>query len=448
MRKVTSLLAALCVLFLAFPDSAGAHASVIDASPAPGSTLSEIPSTFSITFDTEVDAYTVSAKLVNGTPIAPGGDITDLDRVTQNFGSVIEFSLPASATPPASGEVMLSWKAFSLDGHNMGGYIPYVVSATAASTTPSPDSTSSVAPTPDNTTPTTLAVSTTSESSTKNPTDWSLLKTLSRYLAVLLASFLFGAWFWSKQKVHKLLDRLIIVQWRALSSIATRVLAVVAGVTALIPLFSYTTTGSPDAQGYASILTSSSVFMWVLVAACAWYASSQPSTILLPVTLTALAVAMSSHAAGTFWMPVSVLFSVAHVAAVMLWVGPLIALGVLRFSFPPAKLPGFVLVYKDALLNFSSLATKAIAVLLISGIRQAIAISDGVPSGQWGKLLFTKVLLFLLVVAPLGAYHNLSLKRAATGESEVPALTKYLYVELGAVLLVMLLAARLAQTSI
>jgi len=188
--------------------------------------------------------------------------------------------------------------------------------------------------------------------------------------------------------------------------------------------------------------------MWVLVAAFAWYASAQPSTVLMPVALTALAVAMSSHAAGTFWMPVSVLFSVAHVVAVMLWVGPLIALGVLRFSFPPAKLPGFVLVYKDALLNFSSLATKAIAVLLISGIRQAIAISDGVPAGQWGKLLFTKVLLFLLIVAPLGAYHNRSLKSAATGGTETPSLTKYLYVELGALLLVMLLAARLAQTSI
>jgi putative copper export protein len=147
-------------------------------------------------------------------------------------------------------------------------------------------------------------------------------------------------------------------------------------------------------------------------------------------------------------MPVSVLFSAAHVTAVVLWVGPLLALGTLRFVFPPAKLPGFVMVYKDALLSFSSLATKAIAVLLISGVRQAIAISDGVPSGQWGKLLFVKVILFLVIVAPLGAHHNRTLKRAGTGESDPPALTTYLYVELGAVLLVMLLAARLAQTSI
>ena len=438
MRKVTSLLAALCVLFLAFPDSAGAHASVVDASPAPGSTLTALPTTFSITFDAEVDAYTVSAKIISGTPIAPGADIADLDRVTQNFGSVIEFSLPASATQPAPGEVMLSWKAFSLDGHNMGGYIPYVVSATALPTTPNPD----------NTTPTSLASSTTSESSKKNPTDWSLLKTLSRYLAVILASFLFGAWFWSKQKVHKLLDRLISVQWRALSSTATRILAVVSGVTATIPLLSYAATDAADSQGYAAIITSSSVFMWALVAVCAWYASTQTSTVLVPVVLTVLATAMSSHAADTFWMPVSVLFSAAHVTAVMLWVGPLLALCALRFVFPPAKLPGFVSVYKEALLSFSSLATKAIAVLIISGTRQAIAISDGVPSGQWGKLLFAKVILFLIIVAPLGAYHNRTLKRAAAGESDPPALTTYLYVELGAILLVMLLAARLAQTSI
>jgi putative copper export protein len=147
-------------------------------------------------------------------------------------------------------------------------------------------------------------------------------------------------------------------------------------------------------------------------------------------------------------MPVSVLFSAAHVTAVMLWVGPLLALCALRFVFPPAKLPGFVSVYKEALLSFSSLATKAIAVLIISGTRQAIAISDGVPSGQWGKLLFAKVILFLVIVAPLGAYHNRTLKRAAAGESDAPSLTTYLYVELGAILLVMLLAARLAQTSI
>ena len=434
MRKITSLVAVLCVLFFAFPDSVSAHASVVDASPAPGSTLTVLPTTFSITFDTEVDAYTVSAKLIYGTPIAPGADIADLDRVTQNYDTVIEFSLPATATTPSSGEVMLSWKAFSLDGHNMGGYIPYVVSGVSAGAGNAP-TTSAAVPTPGG-------------SSAENPADWSLLKTLSRYLAVLLAAFLFGVWFWSKQKVHKLLDRLINVQWLALTSSATRILAIVSGVTASIPLLSYATSGAAEAQGYAAILTSSSVFMWALVAAFAWYASSQPSTVLLPVALTALAAAMSSHAADTFWMPVSILFSVAHVAAVMLWAGPLMALFALRLSFPPAKLPGFVLVYKDALLAYSSLAIKAIAVLLISGVRQAIAISDGVPSGQWGKLLFTKVLLFGLIVAPLGAYHNRSLKRASTGESEPPALTKYLYIELGAILLVMLLAARLAQTSI
>lgn len=449
MRKITSLLAALCVLFLAFPDNAAAHASVVDASPAPGSTLSALPTTFSITFDTEVDAYTVSAKLVSGTPVAPGESITDLDRVTQNFGTVIEFSLPATATKPTSGEVMLSWKAFSLDGHNMGGYIPYVIGATATTATTATSSatpTTMTIPSGASDTPTTLV--TTAEDSSENTTDWSLLKTLSRYLTVLLASFLFGAWFWSKQHTHKLLDRLINVQWSSLSSMAARILAVTSGIAAAIPLLSYTATGSAEAQGYASLLTSSSVFMWLLVAACAWYASSQPSTVLVPVVLTALAAAMASHAADTFWMPLSVMFAVAHIAAVIVWVGPLVALGVLRSAFPPAKLPGFVLVYKDALLSFSSLATKAVAVLLISGIRQAVAISDGMPAGQWGKLLFAKVLLFVIVVAPLGAYHNRSLKRASEGESEPPALTTYLYVELGAVLLVMLLAARLAQTSI
>jgi putative copper export protein/methionine-rich copper-binding protein CopC len=448
MRKVTSLIAALCVLFLAFPENAGAHASVVDASPAPGSTLTALPSTFSITFDAEVDAYTVSAKIISGTPIAPGADISDLDRVTQNFGSVIEFSLPAAATPPVSGEVMLSWRAFSLDGHNMGGYIPYVLSAAAATTTSTTTPTPSATPSPANAAPTSLAVSTTREISSEKGSDWSLLKTLSRYLAVLLASFLFGAWFWSKQKVHKLLDRLISVQWLSLSSTASRILAVVSGVTAIIPLLNYASSGAADAQGYAAILTSSSVFMWALVAVCAWYASTQTSTVLVPVVLTVLATAMSAHAANTFWMPVSVLFSAAHVTAVLLWVGPLLALGALRFVFPPAKLPGFVMVYKEALLSFSSLATKAIAVLLISGTRQAIAISDGVPSGQWGKLLFAKVILFLIIVAPLGAYHNRTLKRAGTGESDPPALTTYLYVELGAILLVMLLAARLAQTPI
>lgn len=452
MRKITALLAALCVLFLAFPDSASAHASVVDASPAPGSTLSELPATFSITFDTEVDAYTVSAKIVSGTPVAPGESITDLDRVTQNFGTVVEFSLPATAVKPTSGEVMLSWKAFSLDGHNMGGYIPYVIGAAATTAAPNTTPTTATPSTDSGTplTPTTVVATaeSSSKSSSESTTNWSLLKTLSRYLTVLLASFLFGAWFWSKQKTHKLLDRLINVQWSSLSSIATRILAVTAGITAFIPLLSYTASGSTEAQGYASLLTSSSVFMWLLVAACAWYASSQPSIVLAPVVLTVLATAMASHATDTFWMPLSVLFAIAHIAAVVVWVGPLIALGVLRFSFPPAKLPGFVLVYKDALLSFSSLATKAVAVLLISGIRQAVAISDGIPGGQWGKLLFAKVLLFVVVVAPLGAFHNRSLKRSSDGESDPPALTTYLYVELGAVLLVMLLAARLAQTAI
>lgn len=121
---------------------------------------------------------------------------------------------------------------------------------------------------------------------------------------------------------------------------------------------------------------------------------------------------------------------------------------------PIVKHDRFSTLYLKPLLSFSSMATTLVAIAVISGVRQVIGIFDGVPSvttpgtGSWEALIYLKSALFLFVVAPLGLWHHMSLKRASSGLQDPPTLKRYIMVEAAALVLVAGVAALLAQTSI
>ena len=142
------------------------------------------------------------------------------------------------------------------------------------------------------------------------------------------------------------------------------------------------------------------------------------------------------------------LFSSLHIVALVVWAGPLLALGYLRATQGGFRAhPALPRLLADGLGRFSIWASSAVAVLVISGTRQAIAISDGVPHGVWGRYLMAKLFIVAFCVAPFGVFHHLAIKRARAGGAPWPVLRKTVWLECVGVALAMLAGVVLAATA-
>lgn len=97
---------------------------------------------------------------------------------------------------------------------------------------------------------------------------------------------------------------------------------------------------------------------------------------------------------------IAVLAATAHVAAMALWLGGLVALlaALLRDGVPAAEMA-------EALPRFSRVAATSVAVLVVSGVVQSVrevGSPDALFSTGYGRLLLAKLALVLLVLAAAG----------------------------------------------
>lgn len=112
--------------------TAAAHSSLVESSPADGDTVAELPAEVVLTFSDKVQTgYTEVAVLYDDVPLGAGEPMTDGDTVTQMLGS-----LPADAT---AGDVTVSFRIVSADGHPVDGTFTFTVEP-ADSGTPTDDS--------------------------------------------------------------------------------------------------------------------------------------------------------------------------------------------------------------------------------------------------------------------------------------------------------------------
>ena len=440
-RATATLFAVLVFSLFSSAAPASAHIDQTGSSPVPGASLAAFPSTFSVSFAEGVISVFVSMEVLNGTATTPGTPIATLDRVTTEPASTIEFKLPPTvATPSASGEYVGHWRYYGLDGHTMEGYIPFTVGVDSTTSTGSSGTTST-------TTPSTTPVASYTSSGSLSVL-YPALRAGARLFVFISAAMLFGVFFWSRQKMHPALFKEIAPVWKLARTIAGYTLALSSAVVVFASVMAARDGGVTSKHALASLVFSQSVFVWIVVIVFALASTRELWATAPAVLLVALATALSSHAVGLDLAWASVLFSSLHIVALVVWAGPLLALGYLRATQGGFRAhPALPRLLADGLGRFSIWASSAVAVLVISGTRQAIAISDGVPHGVWGRYLMAKLFIVAFCVAPFGVFHHLAIKRARAGGAPWPVLRKTVWLECVGVALAMLAGVVLAATA-
>jgi len=133
-RRARTLLGAavaasvLVVAPFALAAPASAHDELISTDPADGSSLPEAPDAVTLTFGEEVVELGTAVVVVDaaGTKLADGPLVVD--------GAVITRPITA---PTVAGEVTVSYRVVSADGHPVTGRFSFTVATTGASASPS-----------------------------------------------------------------------------------------------------------------------------------------------------------------------------------------------------------------------------------------------------------------------------------------------------------------------
>lgn len=424
--------------FLAAPGVVSAHASLIDSSPKALSALTAYPESATLYFDANLDTALIAMALKPGPLLSPGEEILRYETSTTGASSEIQFSLPAGSPTAAPGEYLLHWRAYSLDGHTMEGFIPFTVQSNTTEPSPTPPA----EPTPTNTVlpaPGTQGVATTVTTSDASSLDVSAIaRSLLRLVLMVGASIAAGAMFWPRTQLHQALVSHFERYFEFARQSGLVVMATSSVLLAANSIILAVDTGLTSTRALATVASSSSVFPFVVLAGVAVWSRRERIMTIPALGLAAFATAAASHAVEEPWWAVSVGFASLHWASVVAWMGPLLTLAVLRNIKPVGSHDALPTLILPALKQYSTWAYTAVSLAVISGTRQAIAIADGVPGGTWGTVLFVKLGIVALAVAPFGIFHHLAIKFATqTDGTPAPTLRTTLTLEtVGAVLTV------------
>lgn len=109
------LLAAIVSLGLLLPDSAAAHAVLVESQPAPKAEISGSKVEFNLHYNSRVDAKRSRLALKG-----PAGT-----KVLEVRQGKTEADLAASIATLAPGRYVLHWDVLSVDGHVSRGQVPF-----------------------------------------------------------------------------------------------------------------------------------------------------------------------------------------------------------------------------------------------------------------------------------------------------------------------------------
>lgn len=144
-RTAAALAAALLLVApVALAAPAAAHDELLSTDPADGASLAEAPSVITLTFGEDAQKLGTAVVVTDsaGAKLNDGPTAVDGPLVTQ-----------AITAPTAAGEVRVSYRVVSSDGHPVTGTIRFVVTA-APSPTAAPSSSAPASPTAEASTPT------------------------------------------------------------------------------------------------------------------------------------------------------------------------------------------------------------------------------------------------------------------------------------------------------
>ncbi len=407
MRRAAALVVATLGVLIAFPGFAGAHAGLDNSIPAASSVLAEGPDTIVLDFDEPIESTLASIDLFDdtaerievGEAVAVGGD-----------GSIVSAPVPELD----DGTYAVVWRVTSLDGHVIDGAFSFQVGTSTGDGAGLLDRVSGDA--------------------AGDPTV-GLLTDIARFVAFVGMVLFVGAGMFAALAPSQL----------GASSASRRLVVTGAVLTVMAALAAYGLYAAAAVGG--SLGDAFSADAWGKVAS-----TRTGRFLLVRLVLSALSVAVLATArrrSSSWWQSAAVAVSIGLVMTFPAAGHPSAAtpaalwqvLDGVHFGFVVVWLGGLVLFtlggrawFRDTegeavVRRFSTIATVAVPVIVVTGTLQAIELAgglDAITETDWGRRLLVKVSIVAVLVALGGVSRWLlrasgaaSLRRTVAAEAVV-----------------------------
>ena len=382
LRRAIGALAIVVMALVALAGPASAHAALESTDPTTGSVLEQSPRQISLRFSEHVDIALGAIRLYDGT-----GHELDVGEAHHVGGD--DTQVAVSTDDLANGAYVVSWRVVSADSHPVNGAFTFQVGTGDAVRDPG------------------LVARLLSEEG-GNPAAGALLGA-GRFvsyaaMAVVVGGLAFLVVVWPAGRRRR---RIRLLLWTTLAA------GVVGGAIAIAAQAPYASgrslTGALKPNEWWQVLETSSGRAWglrVLLLAVAggvllltidrlrtwwWQLAGVAASVVLFVL-----VAAGGHGTTGRWAGLGLVATVAHLAAMAVWLGGLVVLvvGVLREPDPNAAL--------DRTRRFSAIAFGAVAVIVVSGVVQAyrqVGAIDALVDTEYGHLLLVKTAVVVVLVA-------------------------------------------------
>ena len=387
-----------------------AHNSQESSSPGESATLSESPPLWVVAFAKPVPLDSASGEVING-----DGVRTDLGRPRyEKNESTIAFDLPAGLI----GSITLRWRLVGVDGHIIAGRVRFLVQLrVAVATTPSvPES---LIPDPVVATP--LVQPETFSNPIVVPESLRFGLRLWNYIGtILLGGILTGELLLAKGMLTLLLAR-------RLARIGLFAMATAPILQLLIFINDVRGPAASWLSGFTDIFASTPGSMLFIksVVGCLLVVVLEPSLRLsrlnidaqrfsaVVVTMYLLTLSYGGHSRSQSipWLGIPV--GIAHIAAVAVWVGGLVAMTVV--IVPNVSVDSAVAAFR----RFGYVAERAVVVIVVTGLIQSVRLHQtpaSLFSSSHGILLTFKVIL-VIVMLRLAARNRVHLARRVEGST-------------------------------
>ena len=392
-----------------------AHNNQTDSSPKNGDTLAAAPATWTVSF-----AKSVPLNSVSGEVITSDGTRTPLTQfVHGSSDSVIAFSLPTGLT----GSVTARWRLVGVDGHIVSGRVGFVVQAAASNPT-IPGSLGSQSPTtlmPAE--PTTLPLQEISENeatAVSEPIRVSL-RSLQYIGIILLGGMLVAELVVARGAMTVPLGRRFLTAGVALLAGSSVIQTLVfnndikepseSSLSSLFNIFSSTPGAMLATKTVLSVLLAAVLFRSIQEGVLN-RSTQLHLSLLVPMFLITLAYGGHSRSQSLPWLGIPV--DALHVTSMAIWVGGLIAMLLIVIPNIPHDRA------LEAFQRFSSIAEKAVIVLVITGAIQMLRLHSGVTTvftSSHGLLLLAKVSIVVLMLRLAAKNRNLLIRKTGTSQT-------------------------------
>ena len=405
-RGVLALLAVVLGAVVLWASPASAHASLVEATPAPGSVLTDSPAAIELQFTESVETNSGAIRVYN----------TDANRVDNAGVSVTGNTVRMALPSLPDGSYITTWRVISGDSHPIRGAFTFQVGESVDQSATSRK---------------VLNLADRLLTSRSGSTTVGAVYGVTRALIFIGLALLIGG-----VAFVVLIDRAARTSQRIHRIVGLGFFLTVLG--AVVGLWVYgpysaglsgggsfsllnETLGTRFGQvGVArlALLAVAGVLAYWLFARPAvprvWYWLAGTVGIALAAT-----PGVAGHASTGDWVPIALVTDTLHVSAMALWIGGLVALAAVTLTaFVRTTVPDPPLVLN----RFSKMAMTCVGVLIVTGAFQTwrqVGSLDQLRSTDFGRILVVKLLLFVVMLV-IAAFARETVFRLTWREPDEP----------------------------